>query len=251
VIRVGTSGWQYDHWDGRFYPEELPKRRWGEYYRQQFPVVEINATFYHLPRLTTVRKWQMEAPEGFRYVVKGSRYITHIRRLQNCAEPVATLLERIVPLRPSLLALLWQLPPNMERDDQRLGRFLELLPRALDGANLRHAIEFRHRSWWQQPVFDLLAAHDATLVWVSSANMPADLTVTAGFTYARFHGLEGGWRHDYTDDELRPFADALRSAGYDGVAFFNNDGDACAPQNAKRFAQMLGDYAAPWPPTPA
>jgi uncharacterized protein YecE (DUF72 family) len=248
VIRVGTSGWSYEHWDERFYPDEVPRAQWGHYYRQHFPVVEINATFYRLPRETAVHKWLREAPPGFRYVVKGSRYITHIRRLADCTEPVARFTERIAPMHPVLLGLLWQLPPNLERDLTLLDGFLGLLPHTLGGPRVRHAVEFRNTSWLQPDVYDLLARHDAAHVWVSSAAMPPDRTLTTDFAYARFHGLEGGWAHDYTDDELRPFADAMRTIDVDGVAFFNNDGDARAPANAHRFTELLGDVAVDWPP---
>jgi uncharacterized protein YecE (DUF72 family) len=250
VIWVGTSGWLYDHWDGTFYPKGLPRARWGAYYRSQFPVVELNATFYRLPRGGTILKWLREASGGFRYVVKGSRYITHIRRLSDCDEPVSRFIKLITPLHPALLALLWQLPPNLQRDDALLARFIDLLPPTLGDAPLRHAIEFRHRSWIADPVHDLLAAHGITNVWISSTAMPADFPRTADFVYARFHGLEGGWKHDYTVDELRPFASALTSAGCDGVAFFNNDGDGRAPHNAELFTQMLGDAAVAWDPPP-
>ena len=248
MIWVGTSGWLYDHWDGVFYPEDLPRSRWSAYYRQRFPVVELNATFYRLPRESTVVKWLHEAHGGFRYVVKGSRYITHIRRLVDCDEPVSRFIARVAPMHPALLALLWQLPPDLRRDDDRLATFLGLLPRTLGGARLRHAIEFRHPSWIAAPVHALLAEHDAVNVWVSSAAMPVDFTQTTDFVYARFHGLAGGWEHDYTVDELAPFAAALRAAGCNGVAFFNNDGKARAPHNAELFTRMLGDAAVAWDP---
>jgi uncharacterized protein YecE (DUF72 family) len=250
MIRVGTSGWLYDHWDGTFYPEDLPRTRWGAYYRSRFPVVELNATFYRLPTETTILKWLREARGGFRYVIKGSRYITHIRRLADCEDPVTRFVNLVTPLQPALLALLWQLPPNLARDDALLAGFLDLLPRTAGGAPLRHAVEFRHRSWITSPVHDLLAAHDIANVWVSSHAMPADFTRTADFTYARFHGLEGGWEHDYTEAELAPFTEALCAAGCDGVAFFNNDGRGRAPHNADLFTRMLGDTAVRWDPPP-
>ena len=248
MIWVGTSGWLYNHWDGTFYPEDLPRTRWGAYYRSRFPVVELNATFYRLPTESTILKWLRESRGGFRYVIKGSRYITHIRRLADCEEPLSRFVSLVAPLQPALLALLWQLPPNLARDDALLARFLGLLPRNVAGAPLRHAVEFRHRSWLVPPVHDLLAAHGVTNVWISSKAMPADFARTADFVYARFHGLEGGWEHDYTEAELAPFAQALRAAGCDGVAFFNNDGRGRAPHNAELFTRMLGDAAVAWDP---
>jgi len=248
VIWVGTSGWSYDHWDGTFYPDDLPRSQWSAYYRRQFPAVEVNATFYRLPRETTVTKWRNEAAGGFRYVIKGSRYITHIRRLAECAEPVSRFVSRVAPLHPVLLALLWQLPPDLERDDDLLEQFLVLLPHTLGGSRLRHAVEFRHRSWVTGEVHERLRRHGVTNVWVSSQAMPADRTQTSDLVYARFHGLQGGWEHDYTRDELGDWADALRAADGEAVAFFNNDGGGCAPANAKLFTEMIGERAAHWDP---
>lgn len=248
MIWVGTSGWSYDHWDGIFYPEELPRSHWSAYYRSQFPTVEVNATFYRLPRESTVIKWRNESAGGFRYVIKGSRYITHLRRLANCEEPVSLFLSRVAPLHPVMLALLWQLPPDLSRDDDLLEQFLRLLPATLGGFRLRHAVEFRHRSWVTDEVHELLRRHNVANVWVSSQAMPADWTRTSDFVYARFHGLQGGWEHDYTRGELAPWADALCAVDADGVAFFNNDGRGCAPANARLFTAMLGEHAASWDP---
>lgn len=245
---MGTSGWSYDHWDGTFYPKDLPRSQWSAYYRSQFPAVEVNATFYRLPRETAVRKWLTEARDGFRYVIKGSRYITHIRRLADCEEPVSRFVERVAPLHPAMLALLWQLPPDLSRDDDLLEQFLRLLPSALGGSRLHHAVEFRHRSWVTDDVHELLRRHSVVNVWISSQAMPADRTQTGDVVYARFHGLEGGWEHDYTRTELVPWADALRGANTDGVAFFNNDGKTRAPANAKLLTALLGDHAVAWDP---
>ena len=250
MIRVGTSGWSYDHWAGTFYPHDLPRSRWSAYYRTRFPVVEINATFYRLPRATTVVKWRDEARDGFRYVVKGSRYITHVRRLDDCADPVSRFLGRIAAMAPVTLAVLWQLPPDLPRDDERLERFLGLLPSRLGDVPLRHAVEFRHRTWVAGEVHDLLRRHDVSNVWVSSLAMPADRTTTSDLVYARFHGLDGGWEHDYRADELAPWVEALRAAPADGVAFFNNDGRGHAPANARLLCELLGDRALRWPRRP-
>lgn len=246
-VRVGTSGWSYDHWKGPFYPEDLPRSRWAEHYRRCFPAVEINYTFYRLPRASTVRRWHHQAPPGFRYVTKGSRLITHVRRLRGCQAEVATYLDRVAPLKAHLGAILWQLPPSLGRDEDLLEGFLRLLPRRLGGSPLRHAVEFRDPGWVRDPVLDLLASHRAAFVWVSSQRMPGVTPRTSDLVYARFHGLEGGFAHDYTEEELAPFARALRGAageGCDGFAFFNNDGEARAPANATTLERLLGDTAA-------
>ncbi len=251
TIRVGTSGWSYDHWDGTFYPDEVPRSRWSAHYRSVFPTVEINYTFYRLPRATTITKWHDEAPDRFRYVAKGSRLITHIRRLADCEQEVATYLERVAPLKTYLAMILWQLPPTLERDLPLLDDFLHLVPRELGGSGVRHAVEFRHPSWVDDATFAVLDRHRATHVWVSSLQMPANRTRTGDLVYARFHGLEGGFSHDYSAEELTPFAQALAAAaddGMDGFAFFNNDGATRAPANAQLFRRMLGSADHPWPP---
>lgn len=251
VIRVGTSGWSYDEWAGTFYPPGLAKARWAEHYRRVFSTVEVNATFYRLPKPTMVQRWREEAPADFRYVTKGSRYLTHIRRLRDSTAGVRTYFDRVAELAPRLSAVLWQLPPNLERDVDLLETFLGALPRQLGPGFLRHAVEFRHRSWVTDEVFETLARHDAAHVWISSQAMPPDRTVTTDFVYVRFHGLAGGWRHDYSDQELWPWVETLvevSEQGRSGFAFFNNDGAAHAPANALRFAELLGAHAHPWPP---
>lgn len=253
MIHVGTSGWSYDDWKGRFYPEQLARRRWAEHYRTVFSTVEVNATFYRLPRTTTVERWRDEAPAGFRYVTKGSRYLTHVKRLRDHEQGLRTYVDRVAPLGPALAAVLWQLPPDLTCDVGLLESFLAALPDHVGDRQLRHAVEFRHPSWLGDDVFALLARHRAAHVWVSSEAMPPHRTRTTDFVYLRFHGLAGGWHHDYTDAELAPWADALAAVaaeGHGGFAFFNNDGAARAPCNALRLHTLLGPHAVPWPPPP-
>jgi uncharacterized protein YecE (DUF72 family) len=247
-IAVGTSGWSYDDWAGAFYPEGLPRSRWFEHYVTRFPTVEVNATFYRLPSEAMVRRWRELAPPGFRFVVKGSRVITHLRRLEGCEEELGRFLERVRGLGPSLRVILWQLPPSLHLDVPRLERFLALLHR--EATDVRHAVEFRHPSWLVAGAFAALRAHGAAHVAVSSTRMPCDLTVTADLVYARFHGLGGGYAHDYSAEELAPWVAFLREAharGLEGYAFFNNDARARAPKNAAELIRALGPAAAPWP----
>jgi uncharacterized protein YecE (DUF72 family) len=241
AIAVGTSGWSYDDWAGAFYPREVPRSRWFVHYAASFPTVEINYSFYRLPSETTVRRWREEAPRGFRFALKGSRYVTHMRRLQDEA-PVRRFTERVAPLGAALGVILWQLP-RMAVDVQRLAAFLESLPR-----DVRHAVEFRDPSWLTDQVFDLLRRQRVAHVSVSSTQMPRDLTVTTDFVYARFHGLRAGYAHDYSTDELRPWAEFLREAarsGRSGYAFFNNDARARAPKNALELTDLLGEESTP------
>jgi len=239
-LYIGTSGWVYKGWAGEFYPADLPDNKRLEYYAQQFGSVEINASFYRLPSEKMVQGWHDKAPEGFIYAVKGSRYITQMKKLNVTPESIAIFFERIGPLQEHLGPILWQLPPNLHLDLPRLENFLKQLPR-----RFRHAFEFRHPSWCNQEVYALLKKHDAAWVSVSSQRMPMDLTVTTDFIYIRFHGLENGAAHDYTRAELAPWAEHCRSATLrnhlKAYAYFNNDWNVRAPKNAKELQEMIAE----------
>ncbi len=245
TIAVGTSGWSYNDWAGSFYPERLPRSKWFEHYVGRFPTVEINATFYRLPTEAMVRSWAEKAPPGFRFVVKGSRLITHIRRLEGCDDELENFFERVKGLGEALRVVLWQLPPSLRCDVDRLFRFVSLLPKEIG-----HAIEFRHPSWLVTEAFDVLRDHNIAQVSVSSTKMPEDFTITASFVYCRFHGLKAGYAHDYSATELKPWVSFLKksfSKGLKGYAFFNNDARARAPKNAQELIEALGPAAVSWP----
>jgi uncharacterized protein YecE (DUF72 family) len=236
-IYIGTSGWVYKEWADDFYRGLKP----GEHFRHyaaQFPTVEINATFYRLENLKTVHGWREKAPENFIFAVKGSRYITHIKRLNNLERSVSNFIRRIQPLKKKLGPLLWQLPPNFKPDLPRLEKFLKRLP-----PNFSHAIEFRHPDWFSDETFALLRKYKAASVSMSSLRMPLNFSVTADFIYLRLHGLAGGPRHDYTRKELEPWARHIReqaAAGKKVFAYFNNDLNVRAPNNAKVLMEMTG-----------
>jgi uncharacterized protein YecE (DUF72 family) len=167
-IRIGLSGWNYSHWgNGVFYPPRLPASRWLEFYAERFDTVEVNSTFYRLPRRDAVARWLDQTPDDFVLAIKASRYLTHVKRLRDLAPGLERFLERIEPLlgSPKLGPLLWQLPPTFRRDDERLAAALERLPR-----ELRHCIEFRDASWFVEETYALLREHRA---WLSrSATVP-------------------------------------------------------------------------------
>ncbi len=185
-VFIGTSGWEYKEWAGDFYRETKAQDHFS-FYAGQFRTVEINATFYRLPSLGAVHGWREKAPEGFVFAVKGSRFITHIKRLHNLEGSVNKFFRRIRPLRGKIGPFLWQLPPNFQKDLPRLAKFLRRLPKEYS-----HAFEFRHASWFDAEAKALLGEFNAALVWVSSMKMPEDFSVTADFAYIRFHGLAGG-----------------------------------------------------------
>jgi uncharacterized protein YecE (DUF72 family) len=229
---VGTSGWVYDDWAGVVYPDGLGRKHWLEAYAQTLPAVEVNATFYRLPTESAVAGWRAQVPDRFRFAVKGSRYITHVLRLQRAADPAGRFVDRLAGLGPTLLCVLWQLPPNLELDLDRLDRFLAALPHGV-----RHAVEFRHASWLVPDVATVLDAHHAVFVNVSGPKLPETRTVTGGRAYVRFHGLETGWAYEYRDAELEPWAAHLAKHG--GYAFFNNDRAGAAWRNAQQLDALL------------
>ncbi len=249
AIRIGCSGWNYAHWrHGVFYPPRCPASRWLRFYAQHFDTVEVNSTFYRLPRASAVARWVEETPGDFVFAVKASRYLTHVKRLQDVPEHLPLLLDRIEPLlrSPKLGPLLWQLPPTFRCDLDRLAAALEQLPRGL-----RHAFELRHPSWFRDDLYALLREHGVALV---VGDRPAvhdfqALELTADFTFVRFHAGTRGARGNYSATELDEWAVRLRRWGrdVDVFAYFNNDWEGFAVRNARGLRERLG---LPAPPTP-
>jgi uncharacterized protein YecE (DUF72 family) len=242
VIRIGCSGWNYAHWrHGVFYPERCPPARWLAYYARYFDTVELNNTFYRLPRTSAVARWVAETPDEFVFAVKVSRYITHVKRLVDAERHLPLLLERIEPLldSPKLGPLLWQLPPTLRRDDERLATALTAFPAAL-----RHAVEFRHESWFVPEVMALLREHDIALVIADRPEIASFQTHerTADFTFVRFHHGSRGLRGNYSERELDDWAERIRrwSDRGDVFAYFNNDWEGFAPRNALGLKGRLG-----------
>ncbi len=235
-IYIGTSGWSYKSWEKTFYPEDVPVSRHFDFYSTQFSTVEINLTFYRLPSEKMVEGWRAKAPPGFVYAVKGSRFITHMKKLANLNGALDRFFERIAPLKKRIGVVLWQLPPILKKDVARLEHFLKALP-----GTYRYAVEFRHPSWLDEETFALLRRHCVAHVSVSSLAMPINLAVTSELVYSRFHGLAGGAAHDYSRQELKPWAEhILHQAGRGKTVFvyFNNDANVRAPANAMLLAQM-------------
>jgi uncharacterized protein YecE (DUF72 family) len=238
--RVGCSGWSYAHWRGVVYPEGLPQRRWLEHYLTLFDTVEINATFYRLPRRATVAGWAEETPSEFLFAVKASRYLTHVRRLRDPGAGIERFYACIEPLSASkkLGPVLWQLPATFHRDDDRLAKALDELPPG------RHGFEFRHASWFAPDVYALLREHGAALVIGDHPARPFQAhELTADWTYVRFHHGRRGRRGNYSERELDAWARRLRSWGReaDVFAFFNNDREGFAVRNGRSLARLLQD----------
>jgi uncharacterized protein YecE (DUF72 family) len=230
-VRIGCSGWNYKSWKDEFY-EGKPARLWLEHYARYFDTVEVNNTFYRLPLASSVAKWVEQTPPNFLFAVKASRYLTHIKRLTDMEEGVRRYYERIDPLvrSPKLGPVLWQLPASFRRNDDRLAYALERLPPG------RHCFEFRHASWFVEPVYDLLRAHGAALVIGDRPEVKSFQAhvFTAPWTFVRFHYGSRGRRGNYSERELedwaRRFEDWRRDV--EVLAYFNNDWEVFAVRNA-------------------
>jgi uncharacterized protein YecE (DUF72 family) len=228
----------YAWWKGDFYPEGCPQRRWLEYYASRFDTVEVNATFYRLPKRETVASWVRRTPDDFVFTVKASRYLTHIKRLADLGAGLETFWDRLQPLAetPKMGPVLWQLPANFHRDDERLADALAHLPPG------RHAFEFRHESWFAADVLALLREHGVALTIADHPERPwQPHELTADFTIVRFHRGTRGRRGNYSETELRDWAariDGWRHRA-DVFAYFNNDWEEFAPRNARRLQAML------------
>ncbi|UCH42853.1 MAG: DUF72 domain-containing protein [Dehalococcoidales bacterium] len=237
---IGTSGWHYEHWRGRFYPEKLPRAGWLRHYAGCFNTVELNNSFYRLPSEKAFASWYESSPDGFVFSVKVSRYITHIKRLKDSGEAVDRFVTRAKGLKEKLGSLLYQLPPNMRRNDEVLKAFLSGLP-----PGLRHVIEFRHGSWLVEPVFDILHQHNTGFCVFDMPGVSCPLVATAGFAYIRFHGSEELYAGCYSDGELSGWAESLKELadGLEAVyVYFNNDAEAFAIRNAVTLRGLLETY---------
>jgi uncharacterized protein YecE (DUF72 family) len=237
-VRVGCSGWNYASWKDEFYGG-LPPRLWLSHYARHFDTVEVNSTFYRLPLRSSVARWVEETPPGFLLTVKASRYLTHIKRLTDLEGGLRRYYERIEPLArsPKLGPVLWQLPPTFRRDDDRLARALEALPPG------RHAFEFRHASWFAEPVYELLRAHAAALVIADRPEIKSFQSheLTADWTFVRFHYGSRGRRGNYSERELGEWARRLEewSERVEVLAYFNNDWEVFAVRNALALKALL------------
>lgn len=237
---IGTSGFHYDHWRDRFYPRELTKSRWLDFYSHHFPTVELNNSFYRLPSVSAFATWREGTPAGFLFAVKVSRLITHLKKLRNVDTALKLFLERASILKEKLGPLLYQLPPNMPRspaNEEAFETFLSLLPR-----DLQHVFEFRHVSWLEERTFETLRRHNMGFCVMDMPEVSCPIVATADFAYFRFHGSVALYSSCYTEEELKEWANRLQAIGQGlkaTYAYFNNDAYTYAVGNAKRLAEIL------------
>lgn len=233
-LRVGTSGYEYAHWKDRFYPADLPKRRWFEHYAGIFDTVEINNTFYRLPSPEVFARWQRQAPPGFEYAIKFNRYGSHRRRLRDGRKTIARFFAAARHLGSCLGPTLLQLPPHWRADAARLDEFLSASPR-----DVRWAVEFRDADWLNEAVFEVLRSHGAALC-IHDLLPHHPRVLTADWTYLRYHGHDhgGGYSAQFLGVEARRIA-ALLEQGHAVYAYFNNDAEGWAVRNALALRRYL------------
>lgn len=233
---IGTSGWMYDHWNERFYPQDLEGEEKLAFYGEHFSTVEINNTFYQLPEAETFRTWGQQSPQDFTFSIKVSRYITHMKNLLDAEEPLGRLLEHASHLNDKTGPFLFQLPPHWTRNRERLEGFISLLPHSQ-----RFAFEFRNKTWYTDEILALLAEHNHALVIHDHADAPSPIKKTAGWLYVRFHGPGGGYEGKYSTQQLEDWAKRLEDleANEGAYLYFNNDMEANAIENAKSLQHIL------------
>lgn len=242
VYHLGTSGWSYPQWRLKFYPEGLATKDWLEFYGRHFATVEVNMTFYRFPKPETLRAWVEKTPPHFVFTLKANRQITHAKKLRKVASEVRYFDILADALKPKLGCLLFQLPPSLTLDLDLLAEFLTAL-----SPGYKNVIEFRHESWHDARVSDALRRAGVGFCAVSSARMPPTVVETAPFAYFRFHGLTGGYRHHYSDEELREWADRIKGlrSSEEVFVYFNNDYQAHAVENCRRLAELLAGPGQP------
>ena len=233
-VHVGCSGWVYKHWRGIFYPDDLPQRRWFEYYAAHFDTVEINNSFYRLPAAETLDFWRTQAPEHFCYAVKANRFITQAKKLKDAAEPLDRFLTPVRRLKGRLGPILFQLPPRFRANPERLESFLMLLPK-----EMTHVFEFRDKSWLAEEILAILDQYGAGFCAHDMPGLETQRWASGKVAYVRFHGTSGKYLGRYSNEQIADWADWLieqSAAGREAWAYFNNDigGDAIADAQALR-----------------
>lgn len=235
-IHIGCSGFYYRDWKTLFYPADVPQKKWLEYYATHFRTVEINSSFYRSPRESTVRKWHESVPGNFSFTLKGSRYITHVKKLLAPAEAIQNFYRLADLLYDKLACILWQLPPGLHQDLGRLEAFCATLEPAY-----QNVIEFRHQSWFCQEVYRLLSKYRVAFCILSAPDdLPEELVCTADFAYIRFHGKHDWYHHLYTEEEMKTWSKKIKSLPVGNVyTYFNNDYNANAIRNARQLMHHL------------
>jgi uncharacterized protein YecE (DUF72 family) len=238
-IHLGASGWTYDHWKERFYPSDVPKKRWFEYYCEHFQTVELNASFYRIPRETAVRSWLNRSPAHFLFAIKMSRLITHSRKLRDCDRELAWFFDRFAPLEPKIGVYLIQVPPSLHLDHDLLSHFIKKLP-----SRIKAVFEFRHPSWYVEDVYRVIEDAGHGLCIHDMEGSASERRVLGDVAYIRWHGYQQQYGGDYPDDILQDWAKWIveqESMGVTVFGYFNNDFEGFAIKNCQRLLALTGE----------
>jgi uncharacterized protein YecE (DUF72 family) len=236
---IGTSGWNYKSWRGGFYGNR-PQKEWLGFCAERFTAIEVNGTFYRLQEKSTFKKWRDQTPNGFPFAIKGHRYITHNKKLRDVEESVIRCRESASPLGKRLAAVVWQLPAFLKKDIERLEKFLKALRR---WKSTRHAIEFRHKSWFDDEVAECLSDHAVAVCMSDAPDWPMWEKVTTDLVYIRLHGHTRKYASSYSKLALSNWAKRIRwwlNENRNAHVYFDNDAEGAAPRNALTLMEMLG-----------
>ncbi len=235
MIYLGTSGWSYDDWIGKFYPEDLQKNEWLKFYSKKFNTVEVNASFYRLPFKNMIRSWKDKTPDDFLLTFKGSQLITHRKKLKNSEDYLKKFYDRIKLADEKVGVILWQLPPQLSKDKTLLEKFLNKL-----NYDYKQCIEFRHKSWFDKEIYKLLEKYNIAFCIISAPGLPSTIEVTSDFVYIRWHGINDWYKHNYSKNELNEWASRIKKIdAKDVFGYFNNDYNAFAPKNCLELKKMI------------
>ncbi|MEA2004757.1 MAG: DUF72 domain-containing protein [Acidobacteriota bacterium] len=235
IYYLGTSGWSYKDWKGRFYPEELPQKDWLPYYGEHFNTVEVNMTFYRFPKPETLRGWLDKVPAHFKFTLKANRQITHYKKIKGVKNEVRYFYILADSLQEKLGCILFQLPPSLTMDLGLLEEFLSIL-----SPKYKNVIEFRNESWYTEKVYELLESYKVIFCIVSSSKVPKIVVETTETSYFRFHGLTGGYRYCYLDEELKQWSESIKKTkSREKYVYFNNDYHAYAVTNCRTLDKLL------------
>lgn len=237
ILKIGTSGWQYEDWQGKFYPNHLKKKEWLSFYAQNFSTVEINSTFYHGTNQKIIKSWTQKTPDSFLFAVKAHRYLTHMKKLHEPKDALQRFLNSLPAFQRKLGPILFQLPPGWNKNYRRLEKFIKLLPE-----KYQYSFEFRNKSWYDQKILNLLQENNIALCIHDHADAPSPKTITADFIYMRFHGPHGNYRTPYSLKQLQQQATKIKEwqkQKRDIYIYFNNDFEGYALDNARTLTKLL------------
>jgi len=237
LFHIGTSGWMYDHWRGIFYPDGISQSEMLSFYAKSFDTVEVNNTFYQLPKAKSVQQWEDKVPRNFLFVIKANRYITHMKNLKEVKKPLKNLLDTVGLLKKRLGPVIFQLPPNWQVNTKRLEDFLDILPK-----RQKYVFEFRHPSWYRKRIFDALKKNNVALCIHDHAQGKSPEKLTTGFIYIRLHGPHGAYSNKYSKSQIKKWAEKIKKwqkKGIEVFCYFNNDARAFAIENAKELKNLL------------